>query len=196
MLFLDLFCQKEVTSRAFLDKCDVVELLSSCYDVLRVADFSRTSANSARVYTRCRLLVQYYTPAENNNWWGSSVCTLSVLPGTTEGILDRLFGDIIPTRRMVEEVCQAFNVKRDATSKVCKVWEDNAGALILANTPWPRLTPRSKHIAVKYHWFKEHIVLGEIEVLKIPTAQQKADSFTKSLPPAMFKEHRLMVCGW
>jgi hypothetical protein len=103
---------------------------------------------------------------------------------------------LIPTRRMVEEVCQAFKVKRDPASKVCKVWEDNAGALILANTRWPRLTPRSKHIAVKYHWFKEHIVKGEIEVLKIATKDQKADGFTKGLPDAMFKEHRLMVCGW
>ena len=33
--------------------------------------------------------------------------------------------------------------------------EDNNGAIVVATSP--RMTHSSKHIAVKYHWFREHI---------------------------------------
>jgi hypothetical protein len=37
----------------------------------------------------------------------------------------------------------------------CKVFEDNAGALEL--TRLPKLRPRTKHINVCYHHFREHV---------------------------------------
>jgi hypothetical protein len=40
----------------------------------------------------------------------------------------------------------------------CKVFEDNSGALELARLP--KLRPRSKHINVCYHHFREHIETG------------------------------------
>jgi hypothetical protein len=43
------------------------------------------------------------------------------------------------------------------------VWEDNDAALKLANSQFPNM-PRIKHIGIKYHWFTEHIVEGEIEI--------------------------------
>ena len=36
-----------------------------------------------------------------------------------------------------------------------QVFEDNNGALILSETPM--MTPRTKNIAVKYHWFRDNI---------------------------------------
>ena len=35
------------------------------------------------------------------------------------------------------------------------VYEDNNGAIVVATIP--SMTPTSKHIAVRYHWFRQHI---------------------------------------
>ena len=35
------------------------------------------------------------------------------------------------------------------------VYEDNNGAIAVATIP--SMNPTSKHIAVKYHWFKKHV---------------------------------------
>ena len=37
------------------------------------------------------------------------------------------------------------------------ILEDNVGALTLAHLELPRMTPRSKHIATKYHWFCQFV---------------------------------------
>jgi hypothetical protein len=50
-------------------------------------------------------------------------------------------------------------------------FEDSNGALGLATSP--KMTPRTRHIAVKYHFFKEHIKPGEIEIIKIDTKVSK-----------------------
>ena len=79
------------------------------------------------------------------------------------------------------------------------VWEDNAGALTLANMEPGRMTPRSKHYAVKYHWFRSHLKSTKpnaVEVKKIDTNLQKADIFTKGLRVEKFESIRLLLCGW
>jgi hypothetical protein len=58
------------------------------------------------------------------------------------------------------------------------------------------MTPRTKHIAIKYHWFKSHIQEGEIEVRRIDTKVQKADIFTKGIAKREFDEKRAMIMGW
>jgi len=74
------------------------------------------------------------------------------------------------------------------------VFEDNNGTLALANLP--PLTPRSKHIAVCMHWFREHICLGQIHVVKVDTKAQIADIFTKGLTREAFERIRLLLMGW
>jgi hypothetical protein len=49
---------------------------------------------------------------------------------------------------------------------------------------------------VKYHWFRDHVKPGEVEVKKIDTKLQKADIFTKGLTHQIFKDLRKLVCGW
>ena len=82
-------------------------------------------------------------------------------------------------------------------SRVSKVWEDNEAALKHAVTPLPKMTPRTKHIGVKYHWFKSKVVLGSgIEIHPINTKQQKADLMTKGLSKGEFESERSLVMGW
>nr|GEY38632.1 ribonuclease H-like domain-containing protein [Tanacetum cinerariifolium] len=46
---------------------------------------------------------------------------------------------------------------------------------------------RTKHIDVRYHFIKDHVGKGTIEIYFIGTEYQLADLFTKSLPEACFK---------
>ena len=76
------------------------------------------------------------------------------------------------------------------------VWEDNSGALTLANLEPGRMTPRSKHYGVKYHWFRSHLKPNNIQVVKVDTKDQQADILTKGLRTQRFEENRKQLLGW
>ena len=97
---------------------------------------------------------------------------------------------------LLEKLTESLGVTRDDKSKVCAIWEDNNAALTQANAAFPNMTPRSKSLAVKYHWFKEHLIEGEIEAKRIDTDLQKADIFTKGLARIEFEKKRRMIVGW
>jgi Reverse transcriptase (RNA-dependent DNA polymerase) len=103
---------------------------------------------------------------------------------------------LIPLRALVAEVCNGLQIVRSTESKVSTVFEDNNGCLTLAKAAFPNMTPRTKHIAVKYHWFRSHLKPGEIDAVRIDTKHQKADIFTKGLPTSEFAEKRKMIMGW
>lgn len=104
--------------------------------------------------------------------------------------------ELLPVKNVLEEICNVLEVERDDDTKVTKVFEDNEGALKLATGPLERITPQSKHFAVKYHWFREKLVHHNIEILHINTDMQKADIFTKGLIGKEFKMKRKMIMGW
>ena len=58
----------------------------------------------------------------------------------------------------------------------------------------PRITPTSKHIAFKYHWFGQHIG-KECVIRKIESENQKADIFNKGLQGQIFVRIRMLLCG-
>jgi hypothetical protein len=58
------------------------------------------------------------------------------------------------------------------------------------------MTPRSKSIAIKYHWFREHLQPGEVEMKPISPQEQLADVFTKPLFPVNFERIRKQLLGW
>jgi hypothetical protein len=72
------------------------------------------------------------------------------------------------------------------------VFEDNNGALTTATVV--KMTPRTKHVAIKYHFFRSHLnEKNGISLWKIDTNLQKADIFTKGLAPQKFAEiHKLL----
>jgi hypothetical protein len=130
--------------------------------------------------------------------WGSKLQTEIAL-STTEAeyiALSTAMRELIPIRLLLQDVGTIFELKRNELTTVSCVWEDNNGALTIANSAYPNMTPRTKHIACKYHWFREHLVPGEIEVMRIDTKLQRADIFTKGLPRPEFESKRKMVAGW
>ncbi len=74
--------------------------------------------------------------------------------------------------------------------------EDNTGAMILAKMEPGRMTPRSKHYGVKYHWFRTKLKPNEIEIARIDTKLQRADFLTKSLRTKAFEANRKLTMGW
>jgi hypothetical protein len=76
----------------------------------------------------------------------------------------------------------------------CRIFEDNAGALELANVP--KMRPRTRHINQKYHHFRSHVRSGLLKVLAIDTKDQLADQFTKGLAVEQFQNLRKRVMGW
>ena len=63
------------------------------------------------------------------------------------------------------------------------IYEYNNRAIVVATSP--RMTPTSKHIAVKYNWFRQHVG-KEFVIRKIDSENQKADIFTKGLQGQIF----------
>ena len=104
--------------------------------------------------------------------------------------------ELIPLRRLLIEISERLNLEKMKTALVCShVFEDNNGAIGLAESP--KMTPRTKHIAVKYHWFRDQI--GEkkgILLKKIESENQKADIFTKGLTMDTFRKIRKLLMGW
>ncbi|GKA41452.1 retrovirus-related pol polyprotein from transposon TNT 1-94, partial [Tanacetum coccineum] len=66
---------------------------------------------------------------------------------------------------------------------------DNTSAIAISNNPV--LHSRTKHIDIIYHFIRNHILKGDIELHFIPTQYQLANIFTKPLDEPTFK--RLIV---
>ena len=102
--------------------------------------------------------------------------------------------ELVPARRLLKEIglrCKLDFVKSAMVHST--IFEDNNGALILAKAP--KLTPRTKHIAVKYHWFKS-LIGDKFRITKVNSKAQKADIFTKGLDQEAFERVRKLLCGW
>ena len=59
---------------------------------------------------------------------------------------------------------------------------------------FPRMTASSKHIAVKYNWFRQHVG-KEILIWKIESENQKTDIFTKGLQGQIFARIKKFLCS-
>ena len=63
------------------------------------------------------------------------------------------------------------------------MYQDNNGIMVV--TKIKRMTPISKNISIKYHWFREHVG-KEFVIRKIESENQKADISTKGLQGEIF----------
>ena len=60
------------------------------------------------------------------------------------------------------------------------IFEDNQGCIALSANPV--FHKRTKHIDIRYHFIRERVASGEVELRYVPTAEQLADLLTKGLP--------------
>ncbi|KAJ9535272.1 hypothetical protein OSB04_un001631 [Centaurea solstitialis] len=64
------------------------------------------------------------------------------------------------------------------------IYCDNTSAIAIANNPV--LHSKTKHIEVRYHFIRDHVMNGDIELHFVPTEYQLADLFTKPLDVTRF----------
>jgi hypothetical protein len=106
---------------------------------------------------------------------------------------------LLHLRRIHEDVCTRFTdcaIPYNPKSNVSQVFEDNHACFVLATTDPPQMTPRSKLIAIKYHWFRDHLKQGEIEMRTVESALQRANILTKALPCPQFELERKLIMGF
>ena len=76
----------------------------------------------------------------------------------------------------------------------CKVFEDNESCIKMTKSE--KFTPRTKHIALKYHHFRSFVDDNTIRILPISTKEQLADILTKPLEIPSFEYLRKKLMGW
>nr|GEU31874.1 retrovirus-related Pol polyprotein from transposon TNT 1-94 [Tanacetum cinerariifolium] len=76
----------------------------------------------------------------------------------------------------------------DIHYKMVPIFCDNTSAIAISNNPV--LYSRTKHIDIRYHFIKDHILKGDIELHFIPTEYQLADIFTKPLDEPTFMRRK------
>jgi len=72
-----------------------------------------------------------------------------------------------------------------------KIYEDNQAAICLAKNPTNHR--KTKHIDLKYHFIRDQIINGKIELQYCQSTEMLADIFTKPLPLEKLKNLRMML---
>jgi hypothetical protein len=129
--------------------------------------------------------------------WASKLQTLIALSSTESEYvaLSQALREVLPLMWLVEELVQAgFALAHQPPKINCKVFEDNSGALEMAQTH--KIRPRTKHMNIKYHHFREAVQNGSVTTHPINTLDQFADIFTKPLGRELFEKLRNGIMGW
>ena len=102
--------------------------------------------------------------------------------------------EVLPLRELILEIKPILNIPEAKLQIRCTLFEDNKGAEELAKVPKNR--PRTKHIAVKYHHFRQAVKDKILLVKRIGTEEQLADIFTKPLARLPLEHLRKQIMGW
>ena len=90
--------------------------------------------------------------------WSSKMQTEIALSTTEAEYIahSQAMREVLPIIWLMEEARKHEIPVLNATPKIhCKVFEDNAGAIEIANVP--KMRPRTKHLNIKYHHFREEV---------------------------------------
>jgi hypothetical protein len=77
----------------------------------------------------------------------------------------------------LKSLCREVN--REEKEEPIIIYEDNQSTIMFANNPIQ--SERTKHIEVRHHYIRERVAEGKIKLMYVPTTDQVADIFTKSL---------------
>ena len=113
--------------------------------------------------------------------------------------LSTLCWDLFPLIDLTNEICSIFHVGLIVHKRAdlhIKIHEDNVVALALGKLEPRQMTPRLKHYAIKYHWFREHLGPRKIHLVKISSEEQLGDLFTKDLSGTKFSRLQKKLMGW
>ena len=129
--------------------------------------------------------------------WKSKIQSITAL-STTEAeyiALSSALREVIALIHLLEDLHSNGLPIHCATPKIkCRTFEDNMSCLNLATNHKTR--PRTKHLSIRLHHFRSHIVNKIISIEHVSTKEQLADIFTKPLPKVQFCKLRLDLMLW
>ena len=103
--------------------------------------------------------------------------------------------EVLPFLNLMSEISAFLPVNNNKPEMICTTWEDNRSCIKVAESP--KITPRTKHIALKYHqYFRQFVSNGTVVIKPIDTKEQTADILTKPLDEKQFVYLRRKLCGW
>ena len=108
--------------------------------------------------------------------------------------LSQAMRDVIPFVNIINELQAFYSDKMEKPKILCRLFEDNNGALLLATDQ--KYRPSTKHISLKYHHFRSFVREERISILPIDTKEQIADQFTKALDLQTYSYLRYKLMGW
>ena len=129
--------------------------------------------------------------------WKSQLQTEIALSSTESEYtgLSYALRDAIQTMELLKEMKKlGFPIRSTVPKMHCKVFEDNSGALEMATTH--KYRPRTKHLNVKLHHFRDYVTRKEISIHPIDTSNQLADYLTKAVNQQILEKLRYEVMGW
>ena len=105
--------------------------------------------------------------------------------------------DLLPNRELLIEFADIVNIPleyhRNGIPFQAELYEDNSSAISLSVSH--RLTNRTRHYNIKYHFFWDAVKQGYVIITKIHTNKQEADYLTKGSSRTDFERIRLFVQG-
>ena len=102
--------------------------------------------------------------------------------------------EVLPFMNLMKEISAFLPVQSSAPEIKCTTWEDNHSCIKVAESP--KFTPRTKHIALKYHHFRQFVSNKTIIIKPIDTKEQLADILTKPINEKQFAYLRKKIIGW
>ena len=184
----------DTRKRGIIYKPDVSKGLECHVDADFAGGWSQAdSENADNVLSRTGYVIMY---ADCPILWVSRLQTeIALSTAEAEYIaLSQSLRDVIPLITLLKEINTVFPVHVKTPTFVCKVHEDNQSCITMATTS--KFSPRTKHIALKYHHFRSYVKNGTIQITYCRTTEQKADILTKPLSDDLFFKLRYMLCGW
>ena len=131
-------------------------------------------------------------------FWSSKLQTeIALSTAEAEYIaLSSALREVIPLMTLMKEINEVIPLHIDLPNFYCKVWEDNQSCIAMATGQ--KFTPRTKHIALKYHHFRSFVQgpKPKIRIAYVHTESQEADIFTKPVKEDLFPRLRGLLLGW
>ena len=82
-------------------------------------------------------------------------------------VLSQSIRELIPVVNLLKEINKVFTSNLEEPKFHCNIFEDNNRCIAIATTN--KLSPRNKHIVIKYHHFQYYIKMKLILILPIDT---------------------------
>ena len=153
------------------------------------------SMNPENVLSRTGYIIYYY---------GCPIVSVSKLQteialSTAEAeyiALSQATREIIPIVNLLKEIKPYMKLDIKDSEMYCTIHEDNTSCITMAKSQ--RFTPRTKHISIKYHWFRSFLSGPNkmLDIKYVHTKEQIADIFTKPLDESLFLHLRKKLMGW